>query len=414
MTTTWKNIETWIDAHVEQMVELQRLLTAIPAIAPESGGDGEAKKCRALKKWLAKAGIKDIVHYDAPDSRVRGGVRPNLVATIPGRKKDAVWIIAHTDVVPEGERKLWTGDPWKLRRDGSKLIGRGVEDNQQAIVSGAFAALSFLKTHTVPERTIKLLFAADEEVGSAMGMHYLLEHHNLFSRDDLIVVPDSGVEDGRAIEVAEKNMFWFKFTVKGKQTHASHPDQGVNAFLAGSALALVLHGMRNVFHQRDKLFSPPWSTFEPTKKEANVPNVNTIPGEDVFYLDCRILPRYSLDQVRDQVARRAAQIEAQYGVRITAEELQANESPPTKAEAPVVRALADAVKRVYGVNTKPVGIGGGTVAAPLRAKGYDAAVWCRIKHCAHQPDEYCLVENLVGDTKVFARIMLGQENAKMD
>jgi succinyl-diaminopimelate desuccinylase len=60
-----------------------------------------------------------------------------------------------------------------------------------------------------------------------------------------------------------------------------------------------------------------------------------------------------------------------------------------------------------------VGIGGGTVAAQLRAAGYDAAVWCRIAGCAHQSDEYCLVENMIGDAKVFAGVMSDRtENEK--
>jgi len=39
------------------------------------------------------------------------------------------------------------------------------------------------------------------------------------------------------------------------------------------------------------------ATFEPTKKEANVGNINTIPGEDVFCMDCRVLPEYDLKDV---------------------------------------------------------------------------------------------------------------------
>jgi succinyl-diaminopimelate desuccinylase len=165
--------------------------------------------------------------------------------------------------------------------------------------------------------------------------------------------------------------------------------------------------MENFFSKRDELFSPPYSTFQPTKKEANVPNVNTIPGEDVFYMDCRILPCYTLDEVRKEVQDRIHIIEQKYGVTIAAEELNAAESPATAVTSPVVTALKNAVKQVYGIDAKPVGIGGGTVAAPLRKLGFNAAVWSRIHECAHQPDEFCLIENIVGDAKVFAAIAGG-------
>jgi succinyl-diaminopimelate desuccinylase len=54
-----------------------------------------------------------------------------------------------------------------------------------------------------------------------------------------------------------------------------------------------------------------------------------------------------------------------------------------------------------------VGIGGGTVGAHLRKKGIDTVVWARIESTAHMPNEYCLIENMVGDAKVMAHIMLG-------
>ena len=59
----------------------------------------------------------------------------------------------------------------------------------------------------------------------------------------------------------------------------------MNTLRASAQLILALEELPRWFKQRDRNFEPPISTFEPTKKEANVFNVNTIPGEDVFYLD---------------------------------------------------------------------------------------------------------------------------------
>ena len=123
-------------------------------------------------------------------------------------------------------------------------------------------------------------------------------------------------------------------------------------------------------------------------------------------MDCRILPCYSLDTVRAETAKRVAQIEQKYGVKIEISEQQAMESPATPVDAPVVVSLQKAVKEVYHVDAKPVGIGGGTVGAYLRAAGYQAAVWSRMDETAHQPNEYTKLENLVGDAKVFAAVML--------
>jgi succinyl-diaminopimelate desuccinylase len=81
-------------------------------------------------------------------------------------------------------------------------------------------------------------------------------------------------------------------------------------------------------------------------------------------------------------------------------------APPTSPEAPVVLALKKAVKEVYHVEGKAMGIGGGTVAAQIRRKGYSAAVWARMDETMHGPDEYCLLDNIVGDAKVFAHLLL--------
>lgn len=390
-----------------EIVELETLLTSHPALAPESGGDGELEKVIALEGWLKSQGFTQFQRFDAPDSRVSSGVRPNLVVTIPGKDDSfAVWFMAHTDVVPVGELSLWHTDPWKVIEKDGRLYGRGVEDNQQGLVASTVAALALLREGITPPHTVKLLFVADEEVGSTYGIKYLLKEHNLFKKDDIILIPDGGDSQGATIEVAEKNLMWLQFTVKGKQTHGSRPDEGINATLAGYDLALRVHGLEAVFDKRDALFDPPYSTFQPTKKEANVPNINTIPGEDVFCMDCRILPCYTLDQVRVELRRCVKEVEDKYGVKVEWTEPQTAESPATPVDAPVARRLAEAVKAVTGVDTRFIGIGGGTVGAELRVKGFNAVVWSKLDETAHQPNEYTIIDNLISDSQVMAYMML--------
>jgi succinyl-diaminopimelate desuccinylase len=317
--------------------------------------------------------------------------------------------MTHLDVVPEGDRSMWTGDPWKVRHEGGRVYGRGVEDNQQGLVGSVFAALALKENGIVPPGDVKLLFVSDEEVGSKYGIQHLLTLPALFRPDDLIVIPDGGSADGTEIEVAEKNICWLKVTTKGKQAHAAMPDQGVNAFLAACDLALRIHALeKEVFTARDRLFEPDRSTLNPTKKEANVPNVNTIPGEDVFCVDMRILPQYPVDAVLAEVARLMREVEKARGVTISCEVIQRNESRATSPEAPVVLELARAVQAVYGVRARAIGIGGGTVGAYLRNAGFDCVVWARMDETAHQPDESAKIENILGDAKVFATLMLGQ------
>jgi succinyl-diaminopimelate desuccinylase len=411
---TNKEIFTRIDESEKLAVELESELTKRPAISPASGGEGELDRCVFLEGWLKARGIDRLERRDAPDTQAKGGVRPNLIATIPGKSDGRrLWIISHLDVVPPGEVSLWESDPFRVvRKDdaplGSRLIGRGVEDNQQGLVSSVIAALALLNGGLTPPHTVKLLFCADEEMGSEYGVGWLMkENPELFRGDDMVLIPDAGDASGGVIEIAEKNIIWARFTTGGLQAHGSRPDLGINAHLAGADLALRLHyGLSEKFHEKDGLFEPDYSTFQPTKKEANVPNVNTIPGEDVFCMDMRVLPRYPVKAVTAEIDRIKAEVEAKHGVKISYTLLQAAESRATSPDAPFVKSLSAAVRGVYGVETRSIGIGGGTVAAFFRNAGIDAAVWARLCDTAHQPNEYALISNILGDAKVMAALML--------
>jgi succinyl-diaminopimelate desuccinylase len=405
---------TWIENSIDLAIELETELTKRPAISPESGGEGELEKCLFLEEWLRAHGITQLERYDAPDERAKGGVRPNLIATIDGSSNDErFWIMSHIDVVPPGEEKLWSSDPWTVVRDndfhlGPRLIGRGVEDNQQGMVSSALAALAFTKQGLKPQRTIKLLFSADEEVGSVYGIDWLVKNHGgLFKKNDMVLVPDGGDPKGEYIEVAEKNILWIQFLTRGKQTHGSRPDSGANAFLAGSDLAVRLHHeLSAMFAAHDPMFEPDYSTFQPTKKEANVPNINTIPGEDVFYMDMRILPLYPVDLVLAEIDRIKKETEEKYRVTVEYTLPQLMQSKPTDINAPIVKLLEKAITEVYAVQPLPIGIGGGTMAAYLRNTGIDCAVWTKTQTSLHQPNEYVLLDNIIGDAKVMALLAI--------
>ncbi|MBR7063796.1 MAG: M20 family metallo-hydrolase, partial [Treponema sp.] len=316
------------------------------------------------------------------------------------------WVMAHMDVVPIGEASLWQTDPWTVVEKDGKIFGRGVEDNQQGLVSGVFAALSFLKNNITPAHTVKLLFISDEEVGSKYGIQYLLDNHKLFKKEDIIVIPDGGDSKGETIEVAEKNILWLRIKVSGKQAHGSQPNNGANACLAACDLSLRLHNLENVFDKKDELFEPNYSTFSPTMRDANVGSINIIPGEDVFCMDCRVLPCYSLKEVLEKLDELCRSVEVEHGVKISYEKVQAEESPATPVDSPVVKKLSSALKKTRNITPRIIGIGGGTVGAYLRKSGYDAVVWSTLDEMMHQVNEYCVVKNMIEDAKTLAALFL--------
>jgi succinyl-diaminopimelate desuccinylase len=403
-----REMQKRIEEKRDLVIEMQRDLTAIPALGPQNGGTGEWEKSQVLVRWLAKLGLGTCELIPVSDPRVPRGERPNLLLTLPGLTADrSFWIMSHLDIVPPGEASLWESDPYTMVVKGDRLIGRGVEDNQQGLVSSVIAALCVKEAGLQPSRTVKLLFVADEETGSEFGIQALVKKPGLFGRHDEALVPDGGSADGTQIEIAEKSILWLRFRVRGKQCHASTPQKGINAFEAGSHLVVRLGALAERFSARDQLFDPPLSTFTPTKKEANVPNINTLPGEDVFHLDCRVLPRENLDEVMSEIRAICDGIQRDFAVGIDIQPVQRASSPQTPADAPIVASLKRSIRDVYGVEGRTVGIGGGTVGAFLRKEGIPTVVWGKIEEAAHQPNEHCLLGNLLGDARVMAQLMLG-------
>ena len=399
-----------IEGYRNAMVDFQRDLTAINALGPGSGGDGEWHRAGFIRDVLAGMGLGHANQIDALDSRAYGGRRPNLVLTREGlQSSPVVWVMAHMDTVPPGDESLWDTPPFEMVERDGRIYGRGVEDNQQGLTAMIFALRAVLEEGVLPTSEVGLLFVADEENGNAYGLlHVLKAAPELFGPQDLVVVPDFGSPAGDLLEIAEKSVLQVRFTVRGKQAHASMPDAGVNAHRAAAHLTVRLDGaLHEAFPQSDTMFDPPTSTFEPTRRDANVPNVNTIPGVDRFWFDCRILPSVSLDGVKSRINEVAGEIAEEWGVEVdVAYTGEHPAAPPTAANAPVVLAVADAVRQVRGVEPKTIGIGGGTVAAEFRRRGIAAVAWSTCDGVAHQPNEYAIIDNMVADALVLAHLFV--------
>jgi len=403
----WPGIKNRIRGYKEQMVAFQRDLTAIPALGPQNGGKGEYAKALYLEKQLKALSPQTILNLGCPDPRVPQGIRSNLLALFEGQNSSrTIWILSHMDIVPIGDRRLWKTDPYKMKRKGDFLYGRGVEDDQHGIVSSYFAVKALKEEGVRPAHPVGLLWVSDEETGSHKGLEYFLrKKRNLFKVEDLIIVPDAGNQEGTMIEVAEKSLLWMKFTLSGRQCHGSRPDLGINTLRGTAHFITALEKLPRIFKKKNPHFDLPISTFEPTQKEANVPNVNTIPGQDIFYLDCRVMPEYPLSKVIDAIKSIAAEVEKKTGLVIKIEVVNTVQAPPaTKADDPVVLALQKAVQAVHHKKAFPLGIGGGTVAAFFREVGLPAAVWCSSSGTAHQPNEFCRLSHLIKDAQVFAHI----------
>jgi succinyl-diaminopimelate desuccinylase len=400
-------VNAFLDARHEFVVELQRNMTALPAVGPDNKGEGENGKARYLLQILRGLGLEDIHEFNAADKRVPCGFRPNLAARVPGRRKRTLWIIGHMDVVPPGDLSLWTSSPYELHREGDLLRGRGVEDNQQAIVCALLAIKTLKELNLTPDLSLGVLFVSDEETHSKYGLEHVLRvAPHLIAQEDLLLVPDIGDRRGEYIEVAEKSCLWLKISISGKQCHASTPDEGINSLLASAAAILALDDLHKKFPQENALYNPARSTFVPSRKEANVENINTVPGLDVFYLDCRVLPEISHDAVINAAGEIVRAAAGAYGAGTEVAVVHQSPAPePTSLDAPVVRRLMCSLETLRRLEPKPFGAGGQTVAGLLRKKHIPAAAWSTIMGNPHAPNETSSIINTLADAKIIVNML---------
>ncbi len=402
-----KKLQEKIAAKREQMIADMIEMSSIPATNPRMGGPGEYERMQWIMRWFDQRNIPYEV-YEVPDDAVKEGVRLNVIVTIPGTKLQdrSLWFISHVDTVGTGDLELWDTDPLKPVVKDGRIYGLGCEDNSQSVITTMYACELLFSEGIRIDRNLRFYYAADEETGSEYGMKALLDK-GLIQPEDEAIVPDGGSHDGAFVEVAEKSQVWLKFTVNGKTAHAAMPQLGINACYIGMKFGVELEEtMKAVYSEEDPLFNPPMSTFELTQKFANVASPNVLPGKDIFCMDMRILPMYSVDEVMTSIHRLMERYEKDFpGIHMDVEFLTRTDAPePTSPESKVARSLVEAISET-GTKAYSGGIGGGTCGAILRARKIPAVVWATLDDTCHSPNEYVIIDNMIRDTQIYLSVL---------
>jgi succinyl-diaminopimelate desuccinylase len=174
---------------------------------------------KVVCSYLDRHGIQYRTH-----EHVAG--RTNVVAEM-GTGARTLLLAAHVDVVPAGDG--WDTDPFKLTTKNGRMYARGVSDDKGPLAAILAAARYFSENPDKLRCKLQIVAAADEERGSNEGLKYLMAN-GLVTADFAIMGDIAGhcVE----IDVAEKGVAHFHLEVKGKQAHASVPEEGRNAIYA--------------------------------------------------------------------------------------------------------------------------------------------------------------------------------------
>ena len=400
---------TFIDQSRQKVIELHRQLLKRVAINPEHGGKGEEKKARWVEQWLHKNGLCKVSRIDSHDPRVPNHLRPNLLAVYqPEQCQHMLWIVTHLDTVASGAQEYWDSNPFVVRIDNDRLFGRGVEDNNQAIVSALLLldGMKELDAKQMPKIGLGLICVSAGLTDYTKGLDVILKQHpELFKPSDLVVVPDYGNEKGSLIEVSEKRSLWLKITITGEEHHAGYDDK-TNAFEACCLFVSKLDPIRKQFAFENKHYIPPVSTITPTHCETSCTGLNHVAARFSFYLDIRLMPDCPVAPVIYALQRLARTIEKKENVQFEFEQIEISpDAPVTPVHAPVIRLLSKAIKTELNVTPQLIGVGGATMVSVIRALGVPVAVWSIQSGSKVKTNESISIKAQIAQTRILARLL---------
>jgi succinyl-diaminopimelate desuccinylase len=412
-----------VEAAADETVAFAADLIRIPTVNPP--GEAYEECARAIGERLRAVGF-DVEYLPAegrPEHTTRYP-RVNVVGSWRGEaERPLVHLNGHFDVVPAGDG--WTLDPFGgVVRDG-RLYGRGSCDMKAGIAAAAYAAAAVRRAGVTLPGTVEVSGTVDEESGGFAGVAWLAEHGRLSAaRTDCVIIPEP--LDVDRICVGHRGVYWGELTMRGRIAHGSMPFLGVSAIDAmGRVLEDIRETLRPALAQRmTDVPVVPDAARHPTL------NVNAIQGGQPFdgaqtpcvadrcrmIFDRRFLIEEGFDAARSElVALFDRAVAAVPGSRYDLRDLLVVHPTRTPADSRLIAVLDRGIQRVLGRKAT-------IVASPGTYDHKHVARIAGVPHCvaygpgrlelAHQPDEWCAIDELIDATKVLALAILGMTGAE--
>ncbi|WP_431282234.1 acetylornithine deacetylase [Humitalea sp. 24SJ18S-53] len=251
-----------------------------------------------VAEGLRAQGVAVREQVDAATGKV------NLHAIIGPRVADGIALSGHVDCVPV-DGQAWLADPFVLRRENGRLIGRGAVDMKGFCACVLASVPMFLAAGL--RRPVHILLTFDEETTLA-GVKLLAPSLGQDSP------PPGAVIVGEPTMLApmpgHKGMASWNASVTGVTGHSSRTDTTANALhAAAEAVAWLAREQRRLVAEgaRDARYTPPYSTAHCGTFAAGT-IMNIVPDRAGFAFEFRTLPG---DAPGPMLARLQAFLEAE-------------------------------------------------------------------------------------------------------
>ena len=199
----------------------------------------------------------DVPYVVVPNAT---GDKAAVFITIGPMIDGGIVLSGHTDVVPV-TGQTWTSDPFTLRREGSRLYGRGTTD-MKGFDAVCLAMIEEFKRAPL-KKPIHILLSYDEETTCAGPLDTIARFGLDLPRPGAVIVGEPTLME---VADAHKSIATFYTTVRGLEAHSSKPNLGANAIEGAAALVADLYLFADEMAAggaggADERFDPPTSTL---------------------------------------------------------------------------------------------------------------------------------------------------------
>ncbi|MBM3517137.1 MAG: ArgE/DapE family deacylase [Alphaproteobacteria bacterium] len=418
-----------IEADRDFVIQLTRDMVRIPTVNPKFVLDPAVNKEPEHQGFLE--GVLKELDFSTEQLEALPD-RPNLVGAWPGDPERSLIICGHVDVVPEGERELWTTEPYGSEIRDGRIYGRGTLDMKGGIAAGIAACRALKRAGIKLKGSLEIHAVVDEEAGGAGAI-------DLIRRGRLAKAVLVAETTGGAIAPVEGGLEWVKVTIHGRAAHsgrrynaiypqrfgANRPEPGVSAIDIGVRFLTLVRELEREWAARKQhpLLPPGITTINPgvviggsgigaEGRPRNLYNNAIIPDVCVMEFGMKYLPTETSAQVRrefEDFVHHFAQTDhwLRQHPPIVEWDLRSVHFPPvdTPLDHPLVKHLMEA-RRQLGVPVEFRGYTEVCDAAHYQRAGATCVIYGPGGDRLHGPDEYVDIASLVESAKVMAATII--------
>ncbi|MDP4063064.1 Succinyl-diaminopimelate desuccinylase [Rhodobacteraceae bacterium LE17] len=307
----------------------------------------------------------------------------------------------HTDVVPVGDLKAWSVDPFGAEiRDGF-LYGRGATDMKSGVAAFAAAAIDFV-TESPPDGSVVLAITGDEEGPAKDGTVALLDWmQTQGERMDHCLVGEPTCPDvmGDMMKIGRRGSMNGYFTITGVQGHAAYPHRANNPL---PAMARLMDQLSTATLDTGTAHFDA-STLAVVTIDTGNPATNVIPEQCRATVNIRFNDAHSGASLTDWLQEHANEVSKDFNLRVDLDVSVSGESfmtPPGELSDLVARAVQVETNRTPVLSTS-----GGTSDARFVQHHCPVVEFGLVGKTMHQVDERVEIAQIHQLKSIYTRIL---------